>query len=103
MKQRFLVTYEYGQGAIWAWLYAYSKEQIEHEFPELTVHDAPVDWPEWMREYVSGHGREFMTLDIEDRDSEFFGSVSSRTRFSRVAGSPYSPNLVDDEFCALRP
>jgi hypothetical protein len=71
MTKPFLVTYDYGQGAVWANLYARSKDEIEREFPELAVHEDP---PEWMREYVSSTGG-LMTLDIQDKDTGFLAAI----------------------------
>lgn len=43
-KQRFLVVYDYGQGGLWAFLFARSSEDIERGFPELRVVDGAPDW-----------------------------------------------------------
>jgi hypothetical protein len=67
MKKRFVVEYDYGQGAVWAYLYAWAKSQIEREFPELRVHELP---SERMREYASS-----LTLDIDKKDEGFLASL----------------------------
>jgi hypothetical protein len=42
-----LVAYDYGQGAVWAYVRSPSRERIESDYPELmVVHNVPV----WMTE-----------------------------------------------------
>jgi hypothetical protein len=74
MKKPFVIEYDYGQGAVWAYLYAWSKGQIEREFPELGVHEHP---SERMREYASG-----LTLDIDKKDEGFLASLLKGRRRS---------------------
>jgi hypothetical protein len=61
--KRFLVAYDYGQGAVWAFVQADSKEQIAREFPELTVADT---LPEWMSRPELERLEREMTFDIND-------------------------------------
>jgi hypothetical protein len=42
--KRFLVAYNYGQGAVWAWVIAPSAAAIVAAFPELSVVDDPPEW-----------------------------------------------------------
>lgn len=45
MKQKHLVVYDYGQGGLWAFIYADSPQQIEERYPELKV---VAEVPPWM-------------------------------------------------------
>ncbi len=47
LRQSFLVVYDYGQGGVWAFVLAESKERLKLMFPELQVFDRP---PSWMTE-----------------------------------------------------
>ncbi len=40
-----LVVYDYGQGGVWAFVRAASRESIEKDYPELTIMEP---YPEWM-------------------------------------------------------
>lgn len=46
MKRPFLVTYDYGTGALWAYLWAESQTAIETAFSELEV---VTELPAWMQ------------------------------------------------------
>ena len=45
MKKRYLTLYDYGQGGLWGYVVAPSKETIISRFPELEVVD---EEPAWM-------------------------------------------------------
>lgn len=65
VKQRFLVVYDYGSGGVWAYVDAESSEEIEREFPELTVVSQP---PDWMSADEQADIAEHATYDLhEDR------------------------------------
>ena len=64
VKKRYLVAYDYGQGAVWAIILADSPEEITHDFPELKiVHDRPA----WMTEDELEKIEKAHTYDINDR------------------------------------
>jgi hypothetical protein len=42
--RRFLVAYDYGMGAGWAFVVAASADEIRSMFPELTVFEQPPAW-----------------------------------------------------------
>lgn len=64
MKKPFLVAYDYGQGAVWAFIRAESQEEIERDFPELKVIDDPPGWLDGPRRKRM---EETMTFDIDER------------------------------------
>ena len=78
-KKRFLVTYEYGQGAMWAWLYASSAERIRREFPGLMVHEDPTGW---MLERATKISKR-KVLDIDDKDKGFLAVILQQRRSRR--------------------
>lgn len=43
-KTRHLVCYDYGQGALWAYVYAESPKQIEDKFRDLEIVSEVPDW-----------------------------------------------------------
>jgi hypothetical protein len=59
MKQRQLVSYDYGQGALWAFVLAESADEIRRRHPELKIVDAP---PAWMTKVELS---EIETIDID--------------------------------------
>lgn len=59
MKRRHLITYDYGQGALWAFLLAESPEEIRTRHPELTIVEEP---PTWMTQEELA---EIETIDID--------------------------------------
>ena len=73
------MTYEYGQGAIWAWLYASSTGRIRREFPELTVHEDPTGWMLERATKISNR----MVLDIDDNDKGFLAVLLQQRRSRR--------------------
>ena len=44
MSRRFLTVYDYGQGGVWQWISAESKEQIQALYPALHVYETLPDW-----------------------------------------------------------
>jgi hypothetical protein len=44
MRKRHLVCYDYGQGGLWAYVYADSPEEIAAKFRDLEVIAAPPAW-----------------------------------------------------------
>lgn len=62
MKQPFLVVYDYGSGGVWAFVVARSREEIEGEFPELTVVQEP---PAWMTPRERSRIGKEATYDLE--------------------------------------
>lgn len=67
MAQRkgFLTVYEYRMGAVWAYVIADSKEQIEREFPQLDFADElPQQWADEAKASV-------LTVDISDREDPY--------------------------------
>lgn len=71
-KQPFLVVYHYGQGGIWGYVVAESAEQIEREFPELTVVN---ERPGWMTEEREARIRNGRTVDIDQRETGFLADI----------------------------
>ena len=63
MKKRdFLVVYDYGQGGVWAFLSARSREEIESGFPELRVVE---ETPDWMSETELKGIKKRMSFDVD--------------------------------------
>ena len=62
VKERFLVAYDYGMGAVWAYIYARSKQQIQREYPELEVVSDP---PRSMTRELLSRIEKRMTFDID--------------------------------------
>jgi hypothetical protein len=58
MKRSYLVAYDYGMGAVWAFVVASSADEIMEKYPELVVVHAR---PEWMSDE--------MLYDIEERET----------------------------------
>lgn len=59
----YLVAYEYGQGAVWAFVHAESASRIEIDFPELTV---VRERPPWMTPEDEAKIAEVHTYHLED-------------------------------------
>lgn len=78
----YLAAYDYGQGGVWAFLRAESREAIESRYTDVVVVDAP---PGWMTAEFVTHLRETMTFDVGDPRVPF----PERTSYGRVgtAGS----------------
>ena len=47
--EKYLVVYDYGQGGLWAYIYARSREEILQRIPQLTIVDREPDWMESQR------------------------------------------------------
>ena len=62
VKQSFLVVYDYGAGGVWAYVVARSREEIERDFPELTVVHEP---PSWMTHDEQARIGKEATYDLE--------------------------------------
>jgi hypothetical protein len=71
MKRLLLVAYDYGQGAVWAYVLAESRDAIAQGFPELQVVDEP---PSWM---TDDHRRrlEARMEDIDQPGSGLLGDI----------------------------
>ena len=72
MKRPFLVEYQYGQGSVWTFMLAESPEQIERDFPELKVYRTPPK--DMSKERLELIERD-MTLDIDDKESDFLAAL----------------------------
>jgi len=62
-KRRFLVAYDYGQGGIWAFLWARSEDEIHQAFRDLTVVDS---MPPWLTGDELAITEQRMTFDINN-------------------------------------
>lgn len=62
MKKPFLVVHDYGQGGVWAFIHARSREEIERRFPELDIVD---EVPKWMSVDEVAVLEERMTFDLD--------------------------------------
>jgi hypothetical protein len=62
-KKRFLVVYDYGQGGVWAFIWARSQEEIDTKFRDLKVVD---EFPDWLRGEELAVTEQRMTFDIDD-------------------------------------
>lgn len=49
MKNKYLGYYDYGQGEVWCYLLAESKDEIARKYPEIMIVDEAPDWltSEW--------------------------------------------------------
>jgi hypothetical protein len=61
MRKPYLVAYDYGQGAVWAYITAESAGQIVERFPEFRVFDTP---PDWMSEHDLSDIEARMSFDL---------------------------------------
>lgn len=61
-KQRFLVVYDYGQGGVWAFLWARSEEEIQRVFRDLEVVES---MPSWLTGDELAKTEQRMTFDID--------------------------------------
>ena len=71
-KLRFLVLYDYGQGGVWAYLLADSREYVREHFPQLEIHDQP---PSWMSAADLERVDRTMTIDAEDWKHPFLSAL----------------------------
>jgi hypothetical protein len=62
-KQRFLVVYDYGQGGIWAFIWAQSADDIHEKFRDLKVPDT---MPSWLTGEDLATTEQNMTFDIDN-------------------------------------
>jgi len=72
----FLVAYDYGQGAVWAYIKAESARQINERLPDFTVFEAP---PDWMTELELSDIEARMSFDLE-KPTGWLASVIERHR-----------------------
>jgi hypothetical protein len=64
-----------GQGGIWAFLLAESKDDIRSRFPELQIIDEKARLADCRREESATRAK--MTVDINDTDHPFLAAVLS--------------------------
>jgi hypothetical protein len=62
---KFLTVYDYGQGAIWYYINASSKDEIANAFPELEILDKEPDW------FDKEIKEKIMTYTMGDEPTEF--------------------------------
>jgi hypothetical protein len=62
-KRKFLVVYDYGQGGVWAFVWARSVEEIHERFRDLKVVD---ETPSWLTGDQLAITEQRMTFDAED-------------------------------------
>jgi hypothetical protein len=62
MKQKHLVVYDYGQGGLWAFIYADSPQQIVDRYPELKVIS---ETPAWMTDELRSRLEATETYDLD--------------------------------------
>ena len=74
-KTRFLVLYDYGQGGVWAYLLADSRDYIRDHFPQLVIHDEP---PSWMSVRDLARVGETMTIDATDWQHPFLSAFKPK-------------------------
>lgn len=61
-KRRYLVVYDYGQGGVWAFVWARSEAEIEDTFRDLKVVE---DMPSWLIGDALVKTEQRMTFDID--------------------------------------
>ena len=76
-KKRFLVLYDYGQGGVWAYLLAESREYVREHFPGLTIYDVP---PAWMSAKDLERVSKAMSIDAEDLRHPFLAALKETDR-----------------------
>ncbi|MEO9944012.1 hypothetical protein [Paraglaciecola sp.] len=76
MKTKFLTCYDYGQGGIWRFVFAESKEQLSQLYPELHIVN---EQPPWM-EKDDLDRMEKLSIDIEETGAQFFKAIISERR-----------------------
>ena len=62
-RQRFLVVYDYGQGGVWAFIWARSADDIRQRFRDLEVVNT---FPSWLAGDELARTEQTMTFDIDD-------------------------------------
>ena len=65
-KKQFLVVYNYGQGGVWAIIYAHSRLEIAKKYPQLKIYRFK---PFWMNRVTYNKIKTTMALDINDAPS----------------------------------
>ena len=66
MKQKHFVVYDYGQGGLWAFIYADSPQQIVELYPELKVVS---EIPAWMTDELRSRLETTETYDLDSPPS----------------------------------
>jgi hypothetical protein len=61
-KQRYLVVYDYGQGGVWAFVWARTAPEIEDIFRDLKVVEK---MPSWLTEDALVKTEQRMTFDVD--------------------------------------
>lgn len=61
-KQRFLVVYDYGQGGVWAFVWARSEDEIHRVFRDLEVVES---MPSWLTGDQLASTEERMIFDVD--------------------------------------
>src|SRR2546426_5837112 len=80
MKRPYLVVYEYGQGAVWAYVTARSGSEVERQFPELKIVKEP---PDWMSRSERSRLKRTMTFDIDQKEGLLRKILEQRDRHDR--------------------
>jgi hypothetical protein len=62
-KPAFLCAYDYGQGAVWAYIHAASAEAITSATPDLEIIDPR---PTWMSDDYAAKIADRMTFDLDN-------------------------------------
>lgn len=62
-RQRFLVVYDYGQGGVWAFIWAQSADAIRERFRGLEVVNT---MPSWLTGDELARTEQTMTFDIDE-------------------------------------
>jgi hypothetical protein len=75
VKCEHLVCYDYGQGGVWAFVWAHSPDDINQKFPELQVVETK---PNWMTAEVENRIRSTMSIDIDDAANAFLAALISQ-------------------------
>jgi hypothetical protein len=71
-KRPYLVSYDYGQGGVWAYILAESTQLIRRSFPLLEIFR---EAPEWMTSGDIDEIKKKMTIDIDDESNPFLASL----------------------------
>jgi hypothetical protein len=66
-KSRFLVVYDYGQGGVWAFVWARSVDEVHEKFRDLQVVDS---MPSWLTGDQLAVTEQRMTFDIDDMKTD---------------------------------
>lgn len=75
-KRRFLVVYDYGQGGVWAFVWARSVAEIHERFRDLEVVE---ELPSWLVGDELAAAEQQMTFDIDDvKPSDWIANMLRR-------------------------